>query len=315
MIISAFRILVHMGPLGLARAIYYQLKITLFRDVLKTRYIKKRIFGRWMYLDTRDRGISRTLLLFGRRERDHKLILEKVIRKGMTVLDIGANIGYYALMERQLLGEEGLIVAVEPGLHTAELLKKNIALNGHSNIHVLQMGLSDKTGERTFFVSPLSNLSSFHRESAIHPSDAEVKVETRSVPEIMKDFGSPDLIRMDVEGHEVEIINGMLDAIESGEMSPMIIFEPHIRKYGPDHDIEAPIKRLFAAGYKTRYVASSSKSGTERINSLGYRGSPPIRTDFLTRTIYEDLSDEHLLDLLCRTGGLRTILLARESEA
>ena len=77
-----------------------------------------------MYLNPRDKGISRTLLLFGERELDHKIILEKVLKKNMNIFDIGANIGYYVLMESDLIGHEGSIIAVEPVPDNINLLKK-----------------------------------------------------------------------------------------------------------------------------------------------------------------------------------------------
>ena len=104
-------------------------KILLVNFFSSSTFIKKRIFNYQMYLDPRDKGISRTLLLFGERELDHKIILEKVLRKDMKVFDIGANIGYYVLMESSILGINGRIVAVEPVPKNMHLLKKNLELN------------------------------------------------------------------------------------------------------------------------------------------------------------------------------------------
>jgi FkbM family methyltransferase len=315
MITNAARVLLHMGPIGFLKACYFYALIVLYRDILGKRYIRKKIFGSWMDLDTRDLGISRTLILFGRREKDHRILLAKVLREGMTVLDIGANIGYYALMERHSVGESGTIVAVEPAPPTVELLRRNVELNGYKNIHIIQAGVSNVEEKKTFFVSPLSNQSSLHHDERVHTSGDEIEIETRTVPDLMSKYGAPDLIRMDVEGHEVEIIDGMIEAIENGDMAPMIILEPHIRTYGPDHDFEAPLRRLFKSGYHARYVASSMEAGTRRINALGYKGTAPFRTDFKWRAIYENLSDDHVIDLLTRTGGIRTLLLAKAEPA
>ena len=84
-----------------------------------------------MFLDLQDRGISRTLLLFGERELEHKKMLEEVLEPGMSVLDIGANIGYYALMELNLIGKTGNLIAVEPSPSNVDLLKRNLSLNGY----------------------------------------------------------------------------------------------------------------------------------------------------------------------------------------
>ena len=67
-----------------------------------------------MFLNLNDKGLSRTLILFGKRELDHKIILEKVLKKNMKILDIGSNIGYYLLIERNLVGRNSKIIAVEP---------------------------------------------------------------------------------------------------------------------------------------------------------------------------------------------------------
>ena len=84
-----------------------------------------------MYLDPRDKGISRTLILFGERELDHKIILEKVLKKNMKIFDIGANIGYYVLMESELICNKGKILAIEPVKKNMQLLEKNLKLNNN----------------------------------------------------------------------------------------------------------------------------------------------------------------------------------------
>ena len=91
-------------------------------------FIKRKIFNYKMYLDPRDKGISRTLILFGERELDHKIILEKVLKKNMKIFDIGANIGYYVLMESKLVGKKGKILAIEPVQKNMRLLQKNLNL-------------------------------------------------------------------------------------------------------------------------------------------------------------------------------------------
>ena len=62
---------------------------------------KKKIFNFYLYLDLKDTGISRSLILFGEREIDQKFILEKTLKKSMNVFDIGANLGYYVLLEKK----------------------------------------------------------------------------------------------------------------------------------------------------------------------------------------------------------------------
>ena len=310
---SVIKVLRHKGPVGVAKAVYYALKIRLLRDVFGRRHIRKRIHGSWMDLDLRDRGISRTLLLFGTREEEHRIILGRVLRDGMTIFDIGANIGYYVLMERKLIGPAGKIVACEPSPENVALLKNNLTLNGCTNVAVLPVAISDRPATKTFFLSEMSNLGTFHPTGAAKDghNGKQVDVEALTVPQLMDDHGRPDLIRMDIEGHEVEAFNGMLKAVATGRMAPMILFETHFPRYGPDHDMIRPLEALFEYGYRVRYLASTWAPGTKIIEALGYRGSEPIKTDFVTRVLYEDIRNDHAIDLICRTGGVRTVLLEK----
>ena len=64
-----------------------------------------------------------------------------------------------------------------------------------------------------------------------------------TVPNLMNNR-KLDLIRMDVEGHEVEVLNGLLPAIKN-LLQPMIIFETHLSRYNKEHDFEKNFKKLF----------------------------------------------------------------------
>lgn len=306
-------ILRYRGVWGLITAIYFRLLIIIFSRHQQPRYIKRRIYDYDLYLDVNDPGISRTLLLFGKREIEHKIILNKVLQPGMTVLDIGANIGYYAIMEAKVVGVTGKVIAIEPSPKNIHLLKRNLSLNQCHHVKVMPGAVSDRGGQREFYLSSASNLHTFHNQgSAIHQLTGEtIIVTTYSVMEVMADHGKPDLIRMDVEGHEVEIINGLLSAIQHHAWSPMILFETHITRYSKDHDMAATLRRLFDLGYYVMYLASNAESGSARIEARGYRGSSPIKTDFVHRVIYENIKSDDAIDLICHVGGCRTVLLAK----
>jgi hypothetical protein len=94
-------------------------------------------------------------------------------------------------------------------------------------------------------------------------------------------------------------------------MSPRVIFETHLSRYKEGNDFVPVLQGLFDLGYKVRMAASSSKSGTARLKALGYPGGRPFYSDFGERAIFHDLSNEHSIDLICNTGGLRTVLLEK----
>jgi FkbM family methyltransferase len=279
--------------------------------VLGQRFVERRIHDYKMLLDLDDRGISRTLLLFGERELEHKIMLERVLKPGMTVLDIGANIGYYALMELCLIKPGGTLIAIEPSPSNVALLKRNLALNGHGGIEIHEMAISNQISKRKFFISEMSNLNTFHDTGtgSLHLKGEAIEVETTTVPAVLRGR-RPDLVRMDVEGHEVEVLDGMLPAIRENAMAPMVIFETHLSRYSAEHDIGRPLREMFALGYKVLLAGSSSARGTKTAIGHGYTPVATLRSDGDDRAIFENIAPDHALDMITRTGGLRTVLLA-----
>lgn len=315
MLRSALETLRDRGPLSLAHAARNLATASIERQLLGRRFVERPIYDYRMLLDLDDAGISRSLLLFGQRELDHKAMLEDAVRPGMRIFDIGANIGYYVLMELGLIGPEGEMVAVEPSPSNVALLRRNLALNGLSErVTVIEAAVSDACETRSFHLAHQSNLNTFHTDGsgAVHLSGKTIDVATTTVARLAEAHGAPDLLRMDVEGHEVSVIRGLLPAVEAGEMAPMIIFETHLSRYGAENDMAATLRALFDCGYGIRSLASSQASGTARIEALGYRGAAPIPTDGVERVIFEAVSAEHAVELICRTGGVRTVLLAKD---
>jgi len=306
-------VLRHLGPIGLLKAIYFAV-ITAIAKTIGVKTMKKKVFNYKLYLDTGDKGLSRTLFLFGRREIDHYKMLQEILEPGMNILDIGANIGYYAIMESLAVGPAGKITAIEPMLPNIQMLKRNVALNNASNIEVIHGAVSESNGIGKMFTSTHSNLHTFHRDgSARDYLDASpVDVPTMTLRDAGERSGSSaELIRMDVEGHEVEILGQLIDLVKEGFMSPRVIFETHLSRYKEGNDFVPVLQGLFDLGYKVRMAASSSKSGTARLKALGYPGGRPFYSDFGERAIFHDLSNEHSIDLICNTGGLRTVLLEK----
>ncbi len=311
---GALQTLQNRGPIVTSVAIFHDVLCKFQKSCLGLRYFKRLVNNSYrMYLDTADTGISRSLILFGTREVDHKIILEDFLKPGMTIYDIGANIGYYVLMETAAIKRNGKIIAIEPSPQNVELLKRNLELNAVSSdlVTVINAGISDKTGIASFHLAHQSNLHTFHPKgsAAAHLSGTVIDVETYSIPDLVQKYGPPDLIRMDVEGHELEIIIGMLEDIEAGAYKPAICFEPHISCYNKDHDFAPVLERLFAAGYITKQLSSNAQSGTERIQSLGYSPSTYVDSDGEKKAIFENISAADTVKILTQTGGARTVLL------
>ncbi len=293
-------------------AVYYRLLILFYSKIPLKRYLKRSIYNYKMFLDVKDAGISRSLLLHAERELDHKYMLEEIVKPGMHIFDIGANIGYYVLMEKKLLKGQGSVTAIEPSPMNTDLLKMNMSLNGVNDVSVYTMAISNKVEKKDFYLAKQSNLNTFHAtgSGATHLSGKVISVDTATIPSLSKSINiKPDLIRMDVEGHEVEVLDGLLEAIDEHDMKPAIIFETHLTRYTEDHDFVRVLEKLFNHGYKTKIVSSSSKNGAKIINHLGYKPYHSVASDNVVRDLYRDIKNEDAISLICKTGGVRTVYL------
>ena len=154
---------------------------------------------------------------------------------------------------------------------TLNFLRKNLKLNNISikKCVIINSAISDFIVKK-FFIANQSNLHTFHEFGSAKPflTGKSINVEVKTVVNLSKKHGKPDFIRMDVEGHEVEIIRSLLDEIKKGGVKPIICFEPHISSYNSKHDFKPILESLFKLGYITKYLSSNSISGTKRIMSL-----------------------------------------------
>ena len=100
-------------------------------------------------------GIGRALYVYGSRELDHKWMLTEELFPGNVVLDLGANIGYYAIMEAKIVGSSGKIYAIEPDPRNIEILKKNIKLNNIDGIFDLEEGAISNEDKKTEFIKSI----------------------------------------------------------------------------------------------------------------------------------------------------------------
>jgi FkbM family methyltransferase len=128
------------------------------------------------------------------------------IKAGMTVIDVGAHIGYFALLAAKLVGDEGCVCAVEPSIENLEFLRTNISNNGFCNIAVHPYAAGRDNRTRAFQLTGSSDSHGFYA----HPNTATVKtvnVEQRQLDAIVN--GRVDAIKIDVEGAELEVLEGM----------------------------------------------------------------------------------------------------------
>ncbi len=144
------------------------------------------------------------------REKLETDFFKKEIKKGMTVLDLGANMGFYTLLFAELVGGKGKVFAFEPEPNNFSTLEKNVRLNEYKNVELVKKAVSDKAGETKLHLS-----KSMGRHRIDVPNDAGRSVTIKTV--ILDDFlkgQKIDLIKMDIEGAEYMALKGMKDLLQ-----------------------------------------------------------------------------------------------------
>ncbi len=277
--------------------------------------ILRKVYDYEMYLPLDDDGLARVLFVIGSRELEHKWMVDNEVQPSDTILDLGANIGYYILMEAQKLNNTAKIYAVEPDPRNIKVLSKNLELNNlSSRVKFKQCAISSKNGTAKFGLHKKTNLNSFNLVDLEANKDIEeVEVELIDFAEYVQEINGIDFVRMDVEGHEHEIfksLNKLLDSHPS--LAPRtIIFETH--KYDDIEAMKETLSKLFAGGYKPKYISSDdelSPNGSV-FKKYGYTPFKIIEEWTVSRGIYKDISNEDAIDLISNWKGTRTVCLEK----
>lgn len=153
------------------------------------------------------------------------LAMQKFVKTGDTVFDIGAHFGFYTLLLSKLVGEKGKVFAFEPNPELLPSLRKT--LRSLANVELQEIALSDREGKVNLFVpedASMASLSDWTEGIAgnVHTVACEMRrldnlVESGKLP-------VPTFIKCDVEGAELSIFKGGINTLNRAD-APVILFE------------------------------------------------------------------------------------------
>jgi len=200
-----------------------------------------------------DLGISSELIMFKTHEPLTTKLLSKELKKGMTCLDVGGNIGYYTLLESNIVGNDGKVIAIEPSPPNFKHLKKNLSIQDTKNVDAYNFAAGDVDGEVNFLVYRESN-GSFtipDGETTNLPGEL-IKVPAKRMDTFLNEINIEhvDFVRMDVEGYEHHIIEGMKNIIKNSK--PMFQIEVHVTLLGKE-GTKRFLKEFQDYGYEAKY--------------------------------------------------------------
>lgn len=202
-------------------------------------------------------------------EPDYTSIMMKVLRPGDTVIDIGANFGYFSLLASSLVTETGRVIALEPEKDNFNYLTRNIELNNISNVRALNIAAGDMKKEVDLFIDPFNDgghsLSGISPESSQQLGDGDVlksRVQIDTLDSLLKEekITSIKIIKIDTEGWEFHTIQGALSIIRRLS-PPMILAEVNrngLRKAGAS---ERHLRLIMSELGYSSYVAKCLGNG------------------------------------------------------
>jgi len=141
------------------------------------------------------------------------------LRPGMTVIDIGANLGVYSLPLARRVGTHGHVFAYEPASEPRALLGRSRAINRADNLHVIAAAASDRPREGRLVLGASSELNSLEGTG---PAE-DVHITSLDAEDGTRGWSSIDFIKIDAEGEEERILDGGKSFFD--RHSPLVMFE------------------------------------------------------------------------------------------
>ena len=191
-------------------------------------------------------------LLLGIHEAEVEQWITSELKDGMIFFDIGANIGYYTLLGSRCVGSSGRVVALEPNPIVAAILRRNTHINSMKNVEIIQGAAFRACGNvklgRVGFSSYASGLY------CENPVDW-IEVRGYSLDALASELKIPavDLVKLDVEGAEVETIEGMTKILDVDRPKVLMELHGHLGKA----DLHPAVQKLKNAGYTIRSISEN----------------------------------------------------------
>ena len=133
--------------------------------------------------------------------------VQRQVRAGDVVVDIGANVGYYTLQFARLVGRDGRVFAFEPDPENFDLLDRNVRLNGYQNVTLERKAISDRTGKARFYLAEHKGDGRVYNS---HDGRGWIEIEQVQLDEYFENHrGGVDFIKMDIQGAEPAALRGM----------------------------------------------------------------------------------------------------------
>lgn len=168
--------------------------------------------------------IDKEIFWYGAYERNESFTFIQFLNPGAVCIDVGANTGYYSLMSAAHQ-PHCMVYAFEPASEMFKKLTENSALNGFKKITAVQKGVSNRSTKKQLFISGDDNTGMSSLSAAENATGKIEMIEVVSLDEFVeqKQITGISIIKIDVEGAEIEVLEGMKTVITS--FRPLVAIE------------------------------------------------------------------------------------------
>jgi len=183
---------------------------------------KENVNGLKMNLIPGDWPITDSIMETGKWEPRTTQFIKDNLKPGQIFVDVGANVGYYTLLASKIVGNSGKVYAFEPLELSWTVLSKNLGMNELKNVIVFFMALSNNSGLKTKFYT--GNIPGHASTIGTEELTVEVEVNNDIFDRInLKEQIAPDMIKIDVEGSQLEVLKGMKDILSTEKELTVIV--------------------------------------------------------------------------------------------
>jgi len=193
---------------------------------------------------------------------DHLKALAKWVPRGTTVIDVGANVGFYTRRFAEWVRPGGEVIAIEPEELNFSTLKRVIARRGLVNVLGVKAVASERAG------------SLYLQKNPFHPADHRIaaegmKVTAVTIDDVLRERGSPkvSLMKIDVQGAEERVLRGAVGTLR--EVRPAVFMEvDEAALRGMDSSAETVLELMNSCRYEPHRIVNGTPLRVSRVEAL-----------------------------------------------
>jgi FkbM family methyltransferase len=212
-----------------------------------------------------------------------RTIVDRCVRPGDTVVDVGANIGAITAYAASRVGPSGRVIALEPARDNLAVLRANVELNRLTNVRVIEAAAGRARETRQFFQrGEISAVNSFYPESCYAEVTSVSNVEVVPLDDVVE--GEAALVKIDVEGAELDVLAGMPRLLAGPDLTLVAEWHPVLQR---------------AAGYAPDTLPQTLLAAGFIVEAVGHFGSQRMRAADIPRLTARLLERQSPVELLC----------------